>query len=122
MISLGISEFGENEFSSAKIKEQQIDNFIYRRRRVLGEVFTQLEANSLADYNFKSLFTFSYITFHDQFATQSQNNFLVFTNVDSKDLLTGGYGIEVDATFPHGYSGVFSQTRVQKLLIIFHKK
>lgn len=122
MISLGISEFGEKEFTMAKIKEQQLDNFIYRRRRVLGEVFIQLEASGLAHYDFKSLFTSAYITFHDQFAAQSQNNFLVFTNDDSKDLLTGGYDIEVDATFPMGYSGVFSQTRVQKSLIIFHQK
>ena len=93
----------------AKIKEEQIDNFIYRRRRNLGEVFTPLEASNVSTYDFKSLFKSSHIRFHDEFATQSKNHFLLFTNEASKDLLTCDFDCEIDATFPHGYNGIYSQ-------------
>ena len=113
MISIGISEFGEKDFSVANIKEQQIDNFIFRRRSNIGEVFAPLNSDNLTDYDFKKIFTSTYVTFHPDLATKSENRYLLFTNDFTKELLTQNYILEIDATFPLGYSGTFSQIGIR---------
>lgn len=118
MISIGISEFGAADFAAANIKEQQIENFVFRRRRNLGEVFDSLSSDNLACYDFKKLFTSQYIKFHPDLATKSENRFLLFTNDFTEELLTGNFTLEVDSTFPLGYFATFSQIGIRSRLNI----
>ena len=113
MISIGISEFGERDFAAANIKEQQIENYVFRRRRKLGEVFAPLSSDNLAGYDFEKLFTSQHVKFHPDLATKSENRFLLFTNDYTKELLTQNFTLEVDSTFPHGYFGTFSQIGIR---------